>query len=217
MPSERESRDGFGGAPRDEWSEYLDAVRGMGPRETCVMAMEAFEREGGAAGKLAVDLGAGDGRDTVELLRRGWRVLAVDASGDAIDRLNRRLGEMGEMVKRLTVRRESFVTVEIPRCELVNASFAIPHCTREEFGPMWARIVAAIAPGGRFAGQLFGVRDEWTRATDGIARVFHSRGQVEELLRPFAIEHLDEVERPGKTSVGYPKYWHVFHIVARKL
>ncbi|MGQ9869558.1 hypothetical protein [Leptodesmis sp.] len=37
--------------------------------------------------RVAVDLGCGDGRDTVELLRRDWQVLAIDGEPQAIARL----------------------------------------------------------------------------------------------------------------------------------
>jgi 2-polyprenyl-3-methyl-5-hydroxy-6-metoxy-1,4-benzoquinol methylase len=40
-------------------------------------------------GKL-VDLGSGEGRDTVELLRQGWRVLGIDGEAEAIARLQGR-------------------------------------------------------------------------------------------------------------------------------
>jgi trans-aconitate methyltransferase len=43
--------------------------------------------EGKGRDFFAVDLGCGAGRDTAELLRRGWRVLAIDAEAEAIRRL----------------------------------------------------------------------------------------------------------------------------------
>jgi tellurite methyltransferase len=39
---------------------------------------------------------------------------------------------------------------------------------------------------------------------------------VEGLLSRFEVEKLEEVERPGQNAFGKAKYWHVFHIVARK-
>jgi hypothetical protein len=36
------------------------------------------------------------------------------------------------------------------------------------------------------------------------------------MLGGFEVEMLDEVERMGKTAMGKPKYWHVFHVVGRK-
>jgi SAM-dependent methyltransferase len=200
--------------PKDEnWTKYFDAVAGLPPRETLMRALDLFDSVPRSDG-LAVDLGCGEGRDTAELLRGGWRVLAIDDDPGAIERL--RACVPAEDSTRLQTRLARFQETPIPPCDLVNASFSIPHCSRDEFGPMWARIVAAIRRGGRFAGQLFGIRDEWATGPDGITRTYHSREQVAAMLEPFETEFLDEVERPGKTALGEPKYWHVFHIVARK-
>ena len=65
------------------WSRYY-AAAGQDPRETLLAALERFDAEGRAG--LAVDLGCGTGRDTFELLRRGWRVLAIDAQSEALYR-----------------------------------------------------------------------------------------------------------------------------------
>jgi hypothetical protein len=89
---------------------------------------------------------------------------------------------------------------------------------------MWSRIVESLRPGGRVCGQLFGDRDEWaTRPRERAegwasppAITFHTRAQVEELLRPFEIERLDEIDEDGATAVGDRKHWHLFHVVARK-
>jgi hypothetical protein len=99
---------------------------------------------------------------------------------------------------------------------MVNASFSIPHCEPRDFPGLWAKIAAAIRPGGRFAGQFFGVNDGWRGRVDGVPRTFHTGSDVEAMLAAFEAEMLDEVERMGKTAMGEPKYWHVFHVVARK-
>jgi hypothetical protein len=39
---------------------------------------------------------------------------------------------------------------------------------------------------------------------------------VETLLNRYNIELLEEEEHPGKTPLGEDRYWHVFHIVAKK-
>ena len=76
-----------------------------------------------------------------------------------------------------------------------------------------------MKPGGRFAGQLFGVNDSWVnQSADGLLRTYHTRAEVESLLQSAGLvpEHFEEVEKPGKTAMGEDKYWHVFHIVARR-
>lgn len=191
-----------------DWGAFYDAVADRPPHETVREALERFEREGRAGG-FAVDLGCGDGRDTVELVRRGWRVFAIDAQVEATERLRARPGL--EEVETLVAR---FEDARWPSADLVNAGFSIPFCPPEHFGDVWARVVASIGPGGRFSGQLFGDRDEW--ATGERELTFHTRAEAEALLAGFDLERFDEVEEDGRTALGAPKHWHVFHVVARR-
>ena len=65
------------------WGPFYDAAGDL-PRETLLFALERFEGEADSSEQelLAIDLGCGAGRDTAELLRRGWRVLAIDAEDE---------------------------------------------------------------------------------------------------------------------------------------
>ena len=104
-----------------------------------------------------------------------------------------------------------FEDAALPACDLVNASYSLPFCAR--FDELWERIGAALRPGGRFSGQLFGDRDGWA-PDPGIT--FLTRTEVEELLGAYDVERLDEVEEDSKTALGNPKHWHLFHIVVRR-
>jgi hypothetical protein len=95
----------------------------------------------------------------------------------------------------------------------VNASFSLPFCPPEHFPSLWEKIVASLASGGRFCGQLFGDRDSWAIYT---SMNHHTREQVEVLLQPFEVEVFEEEDHPGKTALGEDKHWHLFQIVARK-
>ncbi|MEB3182586.1 MAG: class I SAM-dependent methyltransferase [Nostocaceae cyanobacterium] len=195
-----------------DWSAYYNAVVGRPPRETLLAALEHFQSENSPKQSLfAVDLGCGDGRDTVELLRQGWRVLAIDGQSEAISRLVTRPDINVEHLEPRVMRFEQLVLPE--SIDLINASFALPFCPPEHFSKMWSDIVNSLRSGGRFSGQLFGDRDSWAMYT---SMNHHSRSQLEKLLEPFAIEILQEEEHPGKTAIGEDKYWHIFHIVARK-
>lgn len=193
-------------ATRD-WPGYFDAVAGKGPRETLLLALQHF---GSFVGE-AVDLGCGEGRDTAELLRRGWRVWAIDGHPDAL----RRLAARGDLVgrERLEARLATFERVEIPACDLLNSSFSLPFCSPGSFAGLWERIEAAIRPGGRFAGQFFGDKDSWATLKD---RSHQTRGEIERLLARFEVERLQEEDKPGNDAEGFPKHWHVFHVVARR-
>lgn len=198
-------------AAKRDWPGYYDAVAGKGPRETLVDALDRFDAEGLPDAPLAIDLGCGEGRDTVELLKRGWRVLAIDAEQDAFSRLYARPDLCHRDDLRTAV--APFETTPFEPALLVNASFALPFCPPEHFADLWKRLVDAVLPGGRFAGQLFGERDTWAAIPD---RTHHTRAQVEALLAPFEIERLDEEERDGEDAMHNAKHWHIFHVVARK-
>lgn len=221
MPSEQRTGGG-GGPPKKaehyaetrDWPGYFEVVLGKPPRETLIEALRRFEEDGGEPG-FAIDLGCGEGRDSAELLRRGWRVLAIDGHDSAFEFLKRRTdfpraakdpGRFETVVARME-------DAELPSCDLLNASFSLPFVDPARFDEVWARIAQSVKPGGRFAGQLFGERDTWASLPD---RAHQTRARVDELLAAFDVEHFQEEERDGGDCMNTPKHWHVFHIVARK-
>jgi len=185
------------------FGRYFDSA-GEDARPTLLDAVARF-----AAPGLAVDLGAGTGRDTAELLRRGWSVIAIDREREAVERM---LALVGGPSPRLEAQVASYPDATWPQGDLVNASYSLPHCPPAEFDALWARIVDSLRPGGRFSGQLFGVHDDWA----GSGLVVHTREEVERLLASFEVESLQEVDERGSTAIGTWKHWHLFHVVARK-
>ena len=201
-------------AAKRDWPAYFKAVEGKPPRETLLKALDQFEKEW--AGKrpaepLAIDLGCGSGRDTFELLRRDWRVLAIDSTPLAIELLSKAVP--AEHRARLQTRVEGFETLTLPRADLVNASYSIPFCDPGSFPRLWSEVLGAIPVGGRFAGQFFGPRDDWAELPD---RAHQSRSRVDELLRDFTLESLQEVENREAGVTGEVKNWHIFHVVAKR-
>jgi SAM-dependent methyltransferase len=192
-------------APRaSDWRAFYDAVAGRPPHETAIEALDRFSSPG-----FAVDLGCGDGRDTVAMLERGWRVLAIDGQAQAIERLRERIGDHPA----LETQAAEFHVASWPDAELVNAGFSLPFCPAEHFPTVWARVVESLRPGGRFSGHLFGPNDEWVGTRlDNV----QSREEALELLDGFDLERFDEVEADGQTATGTEKHWHVFHVVARR-
>ncbi len=195
-----------------DWTAYYSAVVGRPPRDTLLAALARFEAEDSAvSSRFAVDLGCGEGRDTVELLRRGWRVLGIDGEKEAIaGLLNRPDIDLNQLETQI-VRFEEVILPEA--VDFVNASFSLPFCPPDQFPKLWEKIVLSLRSGGRFCGQLFGDRDSWAIYS---SINHHTREQVEVLLQPFEVEMIEEEEHPGKTALGEEKYWHLFQIVARK-
>jgi len=198
---------------RWSWSGYYDKTARGAAWGTLREAFRLFEIKPIAPSeRFAIDLGCGAGRDTLYLLRHGWKVLAVDNQREAIRRVRSRARTTDR--HRLRTRVVSFEQAYLPKCDLVNASYSLPFCSPKHFKSLWCEIVASIRPGGRFAGHFFGTNDEWAILSD---MTFHSRKQAKSLLRNFKIEIFHEKEWEGKTSSGRRKHWHVISIVARKL
>lgn len=207
------------------WTRFYDAVDDE-PSETLLIALSRWEQSVGIGHGVpfAVDLGCGSGADTMALLARGWRVLAIDADSEGIGRLSRSVAARGDVDHRLETQIAPFEDATWPRAQLVNASYALPFCQRASFADVWERIVHSLGAGGRFCGQFFGDRDEWASHSGESGRrwgsppasSFHTRDEVLELLGELEVEYFDEVDEDGATAVGDPKHWHVFHVVARR-
>lgn len=233
-------------AARRDWPAYFDAMRGTPARETLARALDLFDLEFKAGkvwgevpiAKLAFDLAAGEGRDSRELLQRGWSVIATDNADEALTRIKHRADISENDRERLTLTKRSFeelaesglyaIVPDERRPMLINASFALPFCPERYFEALWEQIIQMLPRGGRFAGQFFGDRDDWARARDsapsplpphspetpGTTHV--SRDRLMALLEPMVVEYLSEEDRESADRTHAPKRWHLFHVVLRK-
>lgn len=193
------------------WHDFYDAVEHDSPHETLLRALTLFDGEP-ACERFAIDLGCGSGRDTLEMLRRGWRVLAIDAEPEGVERLQNSV--VGSQRPRLQTHVAPFEQLrDLPQCDFINASYSLPFCPPSHFAALWEMMICAIQPSGRFAGTFYGERDSWAHEP---GMTFHARSQVETLLEPFEIEQLLEEDSDGKTALGDEKHWHTFEVVAFK-
>ncbi len=196
------------------WDEYYqNTLNATKPHNTLLLAQQYFEIDEKASG-LAVDLGTGTGRDALFLLKKEWKVLAIDAEPMSIEILLNRA--QNEQLNHLEVQNSPFSDMILPdNVDLINASFSLPFCSPEDFPECWQKIIDHLAIGGRFAGQLFGDKDEW--ASDP-SRTFHTKEQMLHLFKEnFTIEYLQIEEGLLPTAAGQMKHWHVYHVVAKKI
>src|ERR1700716_2069910 len=162
------------------WATYYEKLRDRPPRRTLLAALDRFGAPPPDA--LVIDLGCGDGRDVVEMLRRGWKVVAVDAEPEALRQLQARALPSGSDVTPILARLED---VPLPiGVSLVNSSFAMPLCEPDPFRPPWNRIREDLPPGGRFSGQWYGPRDSWVGRP---GMTFVSRDEALTLLEGFEL------------------------------
>ena len=199
------------GPVAQNWLGFYRWTAHRPPRELLLRALDHVNWEGGRRRRrTAIDLGSGAGNDSLELLRRGWRVLAIDQQTQALEFLSRRVPprRRGSLAL-LAAPMEGLV---LPKADLVYASFSLPFCAPSAFPALWRTIRRSLAPGGHFAGQLFGDRDEWAGARP---MTFHSMRQVRTLTRGYRVELLRETVEEGRSFEG-PKHWHYFDLILEK-
>jgi SAM-dependent methyltransferase len=194
--------------PELTWDAFYATTAGREPRPLLLQALDGPDGLGAGAGRLAVDLGCGDGTDALLLLARGWTVLAVDSHPSGLAALRSRLP--AGAADRLTVRQQSFTEVVLPPAALIHAGFSLPFCDPADFPGVWERIRAALTPVGMFAGQLFGDHDTW--AGDPGLTTF-SRTEVDALLATWQVVSFVELDEDGDSAMG-PKHWHIYNVIA---
>ena len=195
------------------WAKYYDRTAGRPPRPVLIKALEMFEAEGREV-RQAVDAGCGSGIETLFMLRAGIPVHAYDSSPDGIERLLNDVDESHRSLLRAEVATFHEATYD-DDVDLVFAGFALPFSHPDHFDESWKKLVDSLAVGGRFAGQLFGDRDDWAKMP---SRSHHTREQAEALLAgDFEIEVFEEIEEDRRAAAGRTKHWHYFDIIARKV
>lgn len=159
--------------------------------------------------KIALDLGAGSGRDTKFLLQSGFQVTAVDNEPSAEKYINE-LKPFGDV----NFVHSTFADFDYKKYDLINARYALPFSPPDNFTLVMNTILESLNPGGVFVGQLFGTNDDWNIA--GSNMTFLELSETQELLSSLEVLWLNEKDEEGPLANGSTKHWHVFDIIARK-
>jgi len=186
--------------------KYYNSTKDAKPNYTVQKFIELDIQPG-----KAVELGCGAGRDTVYLIKHGWNVTAMDRENvESI--IKKRLSE--NEIKQLRFLRQDFEHLEIEKNNLVVANFSLPFCNQDNFKIVWNKIENSLLKNGYFAGNFFGIRDEWRETKKEMT--FFTKEEVMELLKHFEIIEFKEIEKDGVTGLGNMKHWHIFHVIAKK-
>jgi SAM-dependent methyltransferase len=154
----------------------------------------------------ALDVGSGEGADAIWLAARGWRVTAVDFSTTALERAAAHAAALGPEVVARIEWRHADVRTWTPgpgSFDLVSAQYM--HLPSAERRPLFARLAAAVAPGGT----LLLVGHDVSDLDTGAHRVhepdmFFTAEEVAESLAPgeWDVLVVDARPRPAKSHEG---------------
>ncbi len=188
------------------FAAYIAARRADPPRPLLLKAAALVDFK-----DHALDAGAGALNATKYLLSAGFaHVTALDASPAA----QTVAAELPPDCVTFALSRFEDFAFPVSAYDMVNAEFSLPFIAPGNFAPVFIRLLATVRPGGIFTGQLFGPNDSWNTPESGMS--FYPRPDIEGFLRGFELLQLDEEDHPGKTKLGEPKHWHIFHILARR-
>ncbi len=196
-----------------EWGEFYRKTESTTkPSKPLRMALNYLDKAG-----YAVDLGVGTGKDTLCLLCKNWRVLAVDQEPEAIRVLSARVPK--DQKDRLEVQLSSFVDMKWPDNVDLVVSNSLPFLKPQEFSKVWQDIVGHVAVGGRVAIHFFGNEDVYADRKLYPNLTTHTKEQVLELFKDrFQIESLEDekVMHPTLDGKG-EELWHAIYVVAKKV
>ena len=203
-----------GGSPPVEqrgsdWAAFYRSTLGREPRPLFVKGMAAVEAAGAVPGQ-AVEIGFGDGRETLALLDAGWRVLAIDSAPAAAEVLRSQVP--APATDRLAIESAPAESVELPPFDLLYAGFSLPFLDPAAFDSFWAGVRRQIRPGGFLVVNFFGPHDSWA-GREGLS--FIDLAAVRELVDGLEVLAIDEQDQDGESFLG-PKHWHVFDVIARQ-
>lgn len=198
-----------GGPPGSDWAAYYRSTIGREPRPLFVKGMAAVEAAGIAPGQ-AIEIGFGDGRETLALLEAGWRVLAIDPTRAAAEVLRSQVP--AQVAGRLEIRSVPAEDADLLPFDLLYAGYSLPFLDADSFDRCWNAIRARLRPSGILVVNFFGPRDSWA-GREGMR--FVDIDAVRRLVDGLELLALDEEDQDGDSFLG-PKHWHVFDVIARR-
>jgi Tellurite resistance protein TehB. len=193
----------------DDWSEYYRYTAGRQPRPLFLKGMAAVTAAGLVPGQ-AVEIGFGDGTESLALLQDGWRVTAIDPTPSAATiLLDKAPVELHERLEIVASRAEG---AELPDFDFLYAGYALSFIHPDRFPGVWATIRERMRPGGVLAVNVFGIHDTWAQDP---GMTFVDRDAAMALVEGLELFAIDEEDADGPSGSG-PKHWHLFDLVARR-
>jgi SAM-dependent methyltransferase len=198
-----------GDPPGSDWAAYYRSTLGREPRPLFAKGLAVLEAAGVAPGQ-AIEIGFGDGRETLALLEAGWRVLAIDPAPAAAEVLQSQVP--AQVGGRLEIQSVPAEDADLVPFDLLYAGYSLPFLGADAFDRFWNAARDRLRPGGLLIVNFFGPHDSWA-GRKGMR--FIDVKAVRRLVEGLEVLALDEEDQYGNSFLG-PKHWHVFDVIARR-
>ena len=189
------------------WIQYYDKTKKEYPRNNVKFLIDSLNLKS----TNAIDLGCGQGNDTVYLINNDFKVLGIDKE-NVEEIIRERLSQ--DKQKYFQFKKQKLEDLKIPNTDLIIANFSLSFCKKEYFKLMWQKIVESININGYFVGTIFGIKDSWNKECRDMS--FFTREEAEKLFKQFKIIRFEEIENDKPTALGEEKHWHFYSIIAQK-
>lgn len=182
-----------------------------------------FIRDTGLTGN-ALDLGCGDGRNTLYLAASGFTVTAVDSSRVGLEKLNRLAADRGLAERIRTVVADARKFEYAPNSyDLVASVTLFDHLPSEDIPPLFKKVTASLKVGGILFVKAHTVDDPGHNGSSaprselsGMIRHYFDHNELLQMVTgPYYVVRYEEIQEED-TSHG-PRHFHAFaKLLARK-
>ena len=188
------------------WNEYYIKINNSKPSNL----LRRFS-EMNVVRRTAIDLGCGSGKDTIFLLKNGYKVYAIDKKEIIKKYIDDKIDKEEKM--RLEYIIKDFGEIEFPKVDLINANLSISFCNPNKIDNLLKNIKSSINIDGFFVGNFLGILDDWNTNKN---MTFFTEQQIKETFKNFKIIYFNEITENKKAVNGNLKHWHIYELIAYK-
>jgi len=168
-------------------------------------------------GEYVLDLGCGEGRDSIALAEFGVNVTCIDADKQKIETVIKKSLEEGLNIKaQASDIRSFFESNRDQSYSVIIASNSFPFLNSiRETEHVIVRCIESLKPGGILYFSVFGNRDAWSGKKN---MNFFTQEEIFSFVKSLDVDlyHFSIEEGYGLTMKKDIKYWHVFKFFLKK-